>query len=61
MSEPNPYQSPPEKSGQPASEPPPTHTLVVARVVEYAIAILLIIALIWVSTAFVITNSISWL
>jgi hypothetical protein len=30
-------------------------------VVEYAIGILLIIALIWVSTAFVITNSISWL
>jgi len=44
MNEQNPYVSPEESSAQTSSDAPPTNRFVV-RVIEYAIAILLIIAL----------------
>ena len=47
MNEHNPYQTPEDLSVPTSSEPSSTHT-VVTRVVEYVIAITLIIALLWV-------------
>ena len=56
MNEDNPYESPEDFSAQTSSESRPTHT-VVSRVVEYAIAIILIIALLWVFMPLVYGNA----
>lgn len=61
MSEPrNPYQAPDEDSTRPAEESPTAESRPLARAVEYAIAILLIIALIGVFCVF-FTDSVTWL
>jgi hypothetical protein len=62
MSEPNnPYQAPEEDPTPTATESKPAGTAPVARTLEYAIAILLIIALIGVFVVFFVANTVSWL
>jgi hypothetical protein len=58
MNQHNPYESPDELSVESSSELRPTKA-VVSRVVEYAIAIILIVALIWVFMPLVHGN-ITW-
>jgi hypothetical protein len=59
MNERNPYKSPEELSVQTSSESRLSKA-VVSRVVEYAIAIILIIALLWVFMPLVHGNGMAW-
>ena len=56
MNDHNPYETPEDLSVPTSSEPKSTHR-VVSRVVEYAIAIILIVALLWVFMPLVSGNS----
>ncbi len=63
MSQPNPYESPepfesPEEPLAPTASPTRRGGRFISRVVEYTIAIVLVVALMWVFTAFMITDSV---